>query len=307
MSYQTNLKIAEILVETQVRKKFDAAAHLELVESIKSHGVLQPLLVRDLGEAANGKYLLVAGERRLRAAKEAGLDSVPVNIVFGGAEQHSEMQLVENLQRQDLSLEETAAAVDALYKRFGKMSDVAKTLSKSMPWVSKMVAVANKLGKYATELLAGGHTQDVELLTTLTRAEELDNSYPRVEQLTEEIKQNKAGRKEVQELYDLLKRELENPPTAEDGGDEVAEDAAPIQLFPVLDEMHSKIIGHLTAASESWKQDDPAKAFGPKNAAQYLSDALDAYRAQALQVLQDMNPAAVLEVHSERAAKRKAK
>lgn len=282
-----NLKIEEILIQAQIRKTFDQTAHLEMVESIKMHGILQPLLVRKNGDE---HYILVAGERRIRAAKDAGLTEVPVHVVFGQAEQHSEMQIVENLQRADLSLEETAAGIDALYKRFGKMSDVCKAVSKSMPWVSKMVAVANKLGKYATELLAGGFTQDVELLTVLTRAEALENSWPRVELLTEEIKKKKAGRAEVIALYDELQAELaeSTDETAPDDGGSGSE----VLVDPVaeLDVIHTDIAQYARGAVESWKSDDATKRYGPHGVKLAMYQRINAYERALWKLLLDANP-----------------
>src|SRR5579871_4573520 len=83
----------------QPRKTFDNDELASLSASIKTHGVLQPLVVRQVGE----RYQLVAGERRLRAAREAGLQSVPVNVVDFNDQQILEAALVENIQRSDLN------------------------------------------------------------------------------------------------------------------------------------------------------------------------------------------------------------
>ena len=98
------------------RTQFDATALTELAESIKQHGILQPLIVikRDIG------YEIVAGERRYRAAKQAGLTKVPVVVREGDDAKHlAELRLIENIQREDLNPVELAIAYQALLKDFG--------------------------------------------------------------------------------------------------------------------------------------------------------------------------------------------
>ncbi len=100
----------------QPRKTFDEASLEELAESIRYYGVLQPLLVRMLPD---GKYELVAGERRLRAAKMAGLHTVPVLIRKYTLEQMTEIALIENVQRENLNAVEEARAYQLLMQKFG--------------------------------------------------------------------------------------------------------------------------------------------------------------------------------------------
>ena len=100
----------------QPRKNFDEAALEELAESIRYYGVLQPLLVRSLPD---GKYELVAGERRLRAAKMAGLHVVPALIRKYTLEEMTEIALVENVQRENLNAVEEARAYQLLMEKFG--------------------------------------------------------------------------------------------------------------------------------------------------------------------------------------------
>lgn len=120
----------------QPRKLFDADALSELSESIKSYGILNPLTVRVRG----GKYELVAGERRLRAAKLAGLTEVPCILLDVNMEDASLIALVENLQRRDLDFIEEAAAISQLIHMFGmSQEEAARRIGKSQS------AVANKL------------------------------------------------------------------------------------------------------------------------------------------------------------------
>ena len=120
----------------QPRRNFDGESLTELSESIKSYGILNPLTVRLRG----GRYELVAGERRLRAAKLAGLTEVPCLLVDVNMEDASLLALVENLQRQDLDFIEEAAGIRQLILLFGmSQEEAARRLGKSQS------AVANKL------------------------------------------------------------------------------------------------------------------------------------------------------------------
>jgi ParB family chromosome partitioning protein len=103
----------------QPRRAFDPLELAGLVESIQQHGVLQPLVVRRVAD----KYQLVAGERRLRAAQEAGLDRVPARIIEADDRQVFELAIVENLQRTDLNAMEKARAFHDYIARFGATQD----------------------------------------------------------------------------------------------------------------------------------------------------------------------------------------
>ena len=132
----------------QPRRCFDQEALRELADSIAEHGILQPLTVRE----RRGRYELVAGERRLRAAKMAGLQSVPCILVDVSTEESSLLALVENLQRRDLDFIEEAEGISRLTRIFGlSREEAAKKLGKSPS------AIANKLRilKLPQELLEG--------------------------------------------------------------------------------------------------------------------------------------------------------
>ncbi|HAI21225.1 MAG TPA: chromosome partitioning protein ParB [Clostridiales bacterium UBA8153] len=120
----------------QPRRGFDAGEMQELVESIRAHGVLQPIVVRPSGEG----YELIAGERRWRAAAACGHKTVPAVVRECSDRQLMELALVENLQRADLNAMEEAGAFWRLVDEFGlKQEDVAERVGKSRP------AVANAL------------------------------------------------------------------------------------------------------------------------------------------------------------------
>lgn len=120
----------------QPRRSFDETGLRELADSIRAYGILQPLTVRDRG----GFYELVAGERRLRAARIAGLREVPCLVAEVGEEDAALLALIENLQRRDLDYMEEAAAIARLIGRYGlSQQQAADKLGKSQP------AIANKL------------------------------------------------------------------------------------------------------------------------------------------------------------------
>ncbi len=119
----------------QPRLHFDEAKLAELTESVREHGVLQPLVVSSLGD---GKYELIAGERRFQASKRAGLTTVPVVVrAATGDQEKLELAIIENIQRHDLNPIEEAKAYLRLTDEFGLHQDeVAKKMGKSRPVVS---------------------------------------------------------------------------------------------------------------------------------------------------------------------------
>ncbi len=138
MLTENELPINEIIPNRdQPRKTFDEAALEELAQSIKQHGVLQPLLVRPI---PSGGYQLVAGERRWRACRIAGLNKVPVVIKELTDTETMEIAIIENLQREDLNPIEEAEGLQALIDKCGyTQEEVAVSVGKSRP------AIANSL------------------------------------------------------------------------------------------------------------------------------------------------------------------
>lgn len=121
----------------QPRKRFEPEALSELSESIREHGIIQPLTVRRL---SSGYYQIIAGERRWRAAKMAGLEQVPAVIIEADDRKVMELGLIENLQREDLNPVEEAKGYQVLMKEYGLTQDeVAQRMGKSRP------AIANTL------------------------------------------------------------------------------------------------------------------------------------------------------------------
>lgn len=132
------LKIYEIEPnKDQPRKSFDDESLSELADSIAQHGIIQPLLVRPL---ADGGYQIIAGERRWRAARMAGLEEVPVLVREIAESEFMELALVENLQREDLNPIEEAEGLQTLIEIYGMtQEEAAKSVGKSRP------AVANSM------------------------------------------------------------------------------------------------------------------------------------------------------------------
>ncbi len=157
-----SLSISEIEPNReQPRKQFDDAALSELAASIAQHGVLQPLLVRPLH---GGGYQLVAGERRWRASRMAGLTEVPVVIRELTDREAAELALIENLQRQDLNPMEEAYGFRTLMEQYGlTQEETAKAVNKSRPAVANALRLLNLPGELATLVengsLSAGHAR----------------------------------------------------------------------------------------------------------------------------------------------------
>ncbi len=144
----------------QPRTVFDSASLSELVESVKVHGVLQPLLVREVGK----KFELIAGERRLRAAQAALLKKVPVIVIEASDEKALEIALIENLQREDLNPIEEAEGYALLQKKFNLTQEkVAEQVGKARASVAnalRLLELPDGIRKYVAEgLLSVGHAK----------------------------------------------------------------------------------------------------------------------------------------------------
>lgn len=136
----------------QARNVFDDEKLNELTASVREHGVIQPLLVR---ESLNG-YELIAGERRLRAARAAGLKEVPVIIAKADDHKAAEMGLIENIQRENLNALEEAAAYDKMMAEYHYTQEsLAETLGKSRSYIANTLRLL-ALDQKARELLSEG-------------------------------------------------------------------------------------------------------------------------------------------------------
>jgi ParB family chromosome partitioning protein len=160
----------------QPRTRMDEGALYELAESIKAQGIMQPILVRRLHEGDNsGKYEIIAGERRYRAARLAGLDSVPVLVRDVPNEAAAAMALIENIQREDLNPLEEAQGLQRLIKDFGLTHEqAAQAVGRSRSAASNLLRLLNLADPVQTMLMAGdidmGHAR---ALLSLDRAAQI--------------------------------------------------------------------------------------------------------------------------------------
>jgi ParB family chromosome partitioning protein len=145
----------------QPRTRMDEGALYELAESIKAQGIMQPILVRKLANGGNaGKYEIIAGERRFRAARLAGLDSVPVLVREVPDEAAAAMALIENIQREDLNPLEEAHGLQRLVKEFGLTHEqAAQAVGRSRSAASNLLRLLNLTDQVQTMLMAG----DIEM------------------------------------------------------------------------------------------------------------------------------------------------
>ena len=147
----------------QPRKRFDPETLSDLAESIRVHGIIQPLTVRRL---ASGYYQIIAGERRWRAAKQAGLTEVPAVIIEADDRKVMELGLIENLQREDLNPAEEARGYQVLMEEYGLTQEqVAEEMGKSRPAIAntlRLLALPEDLLKLLEEgTLSAGHARAI--------------------------------------------------------------------------------------------------------------------------------------------------
>ncbi|RYG32241.1 ParB/RepB/Spo0J family partition protein [bacterium] len=155
----------------QPRTVFEDAPLKELAASIRQHGVLQPLVVRTISE---GKYELIAGERRLRASKLAGLTTVPIHVRAAGSQESLELALVENIQREDINPVEAARAYRRLIDEFGlTQEEVAEQMRKARATVTNTLRLLKLPGEALEALENGaiteGHARALLAFSTLDK------------------------------------------------------------------------------------------------------------------------------------------
>ncbi len=147
----------------QPRKRFDQDALDDLADSIRVHGIIQPLTVRRL---ASGYYQIIAGERRWRAAKTAGLAEVPAVIIEADDRKVMELGLIENLQREDLNPAEEARGYQTLMEEYGLTQEqVAQQMGKSRPAITntlRLLALPDEVMRLVEEeTLSAGHARAI--------------------------------------------------------------------------------------------------------------------------------------------------
>lgn len=196
------LKINEIEPNVhQPRKNFDDIKLEQLAQSIKDHGIVQPIIVRKEKDT----YRIVAGERRWRAARIAGFENVPVIIKEISNRQVMEIALIENIQREDLNPIEEAEAFDRLIKEYEMtQEDLSRVIGKSRPAIANAIRLLNlceKVKEYViTDELSSGHARALVAIE--------DQAVQ--QRLAKEIIERNLT---VRETEALVKRFLENKPT----------------------------------------------------------------------------------------------
>ena len=201
----------------QPRKQFDEDALMELAESIKQFGIIQPLIVQE----KNGFYEIIAGERRWRAAKLAGLKEVPVIVKDYSDLEVVEISLIENIQRENLNPIEEALAYKRLLTEFNlKQDEVAERVSKSRTAVTNSMRLL-KLDERVQQMviddmLSTGHArallgiEDPELqYSTAVKVFDEKLSVREVEKLVKKIQQGKTEKKKEETVHDFIYTDLE--------------------------------------------------------------------------------------------------
>lgn len=202
----------------QPRSHFDEAALAELAASIKRHGVVQPLVVTPVKD---GKYSLIAGERRWRASKLAGLESVPAIIRSLAELENLEVALIENVQRVDLSPLEQAVSIERLHEQFNLSYDeIAKRLGKATSTVHNTVRLLG-LPETAREALGAGKISEGHARAILALKGDLERQNYllktiisqgwSVRQAERFVSSVKAGHTEVKKAH--ARTETESPAT----------------------------------------------------------------------------------------------
>lgn len=209
------LKITEVEPNrNQPRKNFDEEALDELSESIKRYGVIQPIIV----VKKDDYYEIVAGERRWRASKKAGLKEIPAIVREGDERKNKEIALIENVQREDLNAYEKALGIRELMDEYGlTQQEVSEILGKSRSSIANTVRILN-LDKRVLDLvkegkLAEGHAR------TLLAIEDKDKQYQMAVKMIEkgatvrDFEKNVSYKKNVKkkdERYEAIFQDIEN-------------------------------------------------------------------------------------------------
>ena len=230
-----SLRLSDMVAgQYQPRTHMDEGALYELAESIKAQGIMQPILVRRLTSGVNdGKYEIIAGERRFRAAKIAGLDSVPVLVRDVPDESAAAMALIENIQREDLNPLEEAQGLQRLVKEFGLTHELAaQAVGRSRSAASNLLRLLNLADPVQIMLMAGdidmGHARALLALdraTQITAANQIaakKMSVREAESLVKKLsaefslkpqkvskEKSRDTRRVEEELADLLMAEVE--------------------------------------------------------------------------------------------------
>ncbi len=197
--------------KTQPRTDFDVEKIEELAESIREYGLIQPIVVK-LNK--NGYYTIIAGERRWRAARKAGLKEIPAVIKDVSEQTEKEITLIENIQREDLNALEEAAGIKELMDVYGlTQEDVAKKIGRSRPAVANILRLLNlpeeiqKLVKEGT--LSQGHARALLAVEDKAKAQEIAKLIIAQDMSVRQTEAYIAGLSKVKTVKKLTKEEIE--------------------------------------------------------------------------------------------------
>lgn len=190
--------------QNQPRKRFDQEKLEELAESIRQHGVIQPLTVRKL---ASGYYQVIAGERRWRAARLAGLDQVPAVVIEADDQKAMELAMIENLQREDLNPIEEAEGFRVLIESYGMtQAEAAESVGKSRSAVANALRLldlnASIQHLVENDKISAGHARAILPLAPPVRVKAVDEIMNRklsVRQTEQMVRKLLAGEKRAEE------------------------------------------------------------------------------------------------------------
>ena len=226
---ESNEKVIEMKINSiepnvnQPRKNFDDEKIADLAESIKVHGVLQPIIVTKKGDY----YQIIAGERRWRASKKAGLKTIPAIVRDYDEKKTREVALIENLQRQDLNAIETAKAIKELMTEHSlTQEEISKTLGKSRSAIANTLRILN-LDERVQELvecgkISEGHARTLASISSPQKQYKLamdivnlDLSVREAEQRTKMEKEtankkNNSKKKNVTSKLEVIYKDIEN-------------------------------------------------------------------------------------------------
>lgn len=215
----------------QPRKNFDLESLQQLADSIAEHGLLQPVVVR---EALGGYYEIIAGERRWRAAKMAGLSEIPVTILTADDRKASELAIIENVQREDLNPMEEAQAYKKLQEEYGLTQDkVASAVGKSRSAVANTLRLLD-LPEEAGALVATGKLSEghAKVLLGATYEEDLIKAAKEVAEKGLSVRETEA----------LVKR-LNAASAAEEAEETLKDFPVKVNYTKVLEEKAGRMLG----------------------------------------------------------------
>jgi ParB/RepB/Spo0J family partition protein len=236
------------LIDTapQVRKKMNKDELQDLANDIAAHGVLQPITVRQVGE----RFRVVFGHRRRFACEIAGLKEIPAIIRATEENDVTELQLVENLQREDLDADDIGLALAELYEKHASLESVALIVNKSKSWVAKHIKIATRLEYEVRQLFEEGVTEDGDYLCALSDLMvEMVYDWEGKRALMKEARAGKLDRHQVRERLARIKAEKAEAAAAKPSGKPAREKKPRPRSISVL------------AGEMQFSEEKPAKVF----------------------------------------------